>query len=89
MNESFILNIINYIINKNYTHKKQELEEIEELEEINSDNEDDEETTVNKRNKKIVNMKIIEILNEDKIERLLKIECITKILDDILVNFRR
>ena len=83
LNESFILNIINYIINKNYTHKKQELEEIEELEEINSDNEDDEETTVNKRNKKIVNMKIIEILNEEKITRLLKIECITKLLDDI------
>ena len=27
-------------------------------------------------------MKIIEILNDDKITRLLKIECITKLLDD-------
>ncbi|MDA9216241.1 hypothetical protein N9O88_00260 [bacterium] len=37
LNQSFILNLINYIINKKYTHKS-DLEEIEELEEINSDN---------------------------------------------------
>ena len=34
LNESFILNLINYIINKKYTHKKQDLEEIGELEDI-------------------------------------------------------
>tara|TARA_Y100000389_G_scaffold177636_2_gene190099 strand:- start:1625 stop:5449 length:3825 start_codon:yes stop_codon:yes gene_type:complete len=80
LSESFILNLINYIINKKYTHKSN-LEEIEELEEINSDNEDEEENIVNKRNKKIIKMKIIEILNDIKITRLLKIESITKLLD--------
>ena len=53
LNQSFILNLINYIINKKYTHKS-DLEEIEELEEINSDNEDEEENIVNKRSKKII-----------------------------------
>lgn len=83
LNQSFILNLINYIINKKYTHKS-DLEEIEELEEINSDNEDEEENIVNKRSKKIIKMKIIEILNDIKITRLLKIESITKLLDSNL-----
>ena len=83
LNQSFILNLINYIINKKYTHKS-DLEEIEDLEEITSDNEDEEENIVNKRSKKIIKMKIIEILNDIKITRLLKIESITKLLDSNL-----
>ena len=71
---------LEYLVEKeiSYTRKNNEKDDYVEI-----DSDDEEETTTKKRSKKIENLNIIEILNETKIIREVKIQCITENLDEL------